>query len=266
MASSQYNRYKSSRFTRRQPLMTQAGFMAAESYCAVATSSAEAAYRSRKKKSRCVRFSSLWFVKKATTLVILAGVAVFLYAGGTFGYSYYQARAGQAELRSIFSFSGDGSVDEAYIRAQAESMAAGLGYLEPVGEITINGVVDPWMIVEGADDAALTKGPGHIEETVLPGMGGNFAVAGDRVLYGAPFLHLDDVAVGDSITVQMPYATFVYRVRASFIVSPDDVTVLQPVGYETITLLTCDPPWDIKQRIVIRGELEQVLPAGNAAA
>jgi sortase A len=217
----------------------------------------------KKKRPQPRRFSGLWFVKKITLLVILSGIALFLYAGGTFGYSYYQAKVGQGELRSLFGITGNGSVDSGYINGEADAMASSIDYLDPVGEISIPGIDCRWMIVEGSDDAALTKGPGHIEETQFPGMGGNFVVAGDRVLYGAPFLHLDEVAAGDRITVKMPYATFVYKVRESFIVTPDDVSVLQPPGYEAITLLTCDPPWDIKQRIVIRGELEEVLPAGT---
>lgn len=204
--------------------------------------------------------------RKATTLAIIAGLALTAYACGVFGFGYLEARAGQSDLRSLFSISGNGSVDPEYLAGEAAAMQAHLDYLEPVGEISIPSIDVKWMIVEGSDDAALAKGPGHIIETRLPGAGGNYAVAGDRVLYGAPFLDLDEVRVGDRITVRMPYATFVYRVTDSFIVTPDDVSVLQSAGDEVITLLTCDPPWDIKQRIVIRGLLDEVLPAGSAAS
>ncbi len=211
------------------------------------------------------RFSVVWMIKKATSLAIVAGLLLVAYAAWVFGYGYVEARAGQADLRSMFSFSGSGSVDQEYLRNEAAAMERRLGYLDPVGEISIPGIGVELMVVQGSDKEALRKGPGHIEETQLPGAGGNFAVAGDRVLYGAPFLNLNEVGTGDEITVKMPYATFVYRVRESFIVTPDDVSVLQPVGYEAITLLTCDPPWDIKQRIVVRGELVDVLPAGNGS-
>jgi len=211
------------------------------------------------------RSSGKRLFRHLTTLVIIAGLALAAYACWVFGYGYVEARAGQADLRSLFSISGNGSIAPDYLASEAALMKARLGYLDPVGEISIPGIGVNWMIVEGADDAALTKGPGHIRETQLPGAGGNFAIAGDRVLYGAPFLNLDDVQVGDRITVRMPYATFLYQVTESFIVTPDDVSVLEPTGGEIITLLTCDPPWDIKQRIVIRGRLDEVLPAGSSA-
>lgn len=202
-------------------------------------------------------------VKWLMTAVLVISLAAVLFVGGKVGYGYLQAWAGQDALRDLFSITGNGSVDPDYINGEAGAMQANLRHLDPVGEINIPAIDCRWMIVEGADKSALSKGPGHIEETALPGMGGNFAVAGDRVLYGAPFLHLDEIVPGDIIKVKMPYATFTYEVTETFIVTPEDTTVLEPVGYEAITLLTCDPPWDIKQRIVIRGELDEVEPAGS---
>lgn len=256
MSEAAYTRYRSRRTSARKPLM--APVPPRDSHGG--GDSGPSGLRRRHPRS-----SGLWLVRITTRLVIFAGVAAFIYAGWTFGYGYYNVRVGQEQLRSQYSFSGSASVDADYLLAEATAMAANLDYLEPVGEISIPGIDSRWMIVEGSDDFALTRGPGHIEETAIPGMGGNFAVAGDRVLYGAPFLNLDDVAVGDEITVRMAYATFVYRVTETFIVTPEDVSVLQPPGYEAITLLTCDPPWDIKQRIVIRGRLEQTLSAGSGS-
>ena len=44
-----------------------------------------------------------------------------------------------------------------------------------------------FAIVEGTEDEALLRGPGHYTETQMPGEVGNFAVAGHRVGKGAPF-------------------------------------------------------------------------------
>lgn len=225
---------------------------------------AQAAYtRYRTGRFNGRRFPGALLVKRISTLVMLAALGVVIYAAGSFGYGYLQAGAGQGELRSLFSVSGNGSTDPGYLRREAEALDKRLNHLDPVGELYIPGIDSRWMIVQGSDDSALKKGPGHIEETALPGSGGNFAVAGDRVLYGAPFLNLDEINTGDLIKVKMPYATFIYRVRDTFITTPDDVSVLEPAGYEAITLITCDPPWDIKRRIVVRGELETVMPAGT---
>ncbi len=202
-------------------------------------------------------------IKWLSTAVLVACLGIALFVGARIGYGYLGAWAGQDALRDLFSITGNGSVDPGYLEDEAFALRQELNHLDPVGEINIPGIGSRWMIVEGADDEALTRGPGHLVETPLPGAGGNFTVAGDRVLYGAPFLHLDEMAPGDIIKVKMPYATFTYRVRETFIVTPEDMSVLEPVGYEAITLLTCDPPWDIKRRIVVRGELERVEAAGT---
>ena len=250
MASKCYIRYRAGGFRTNRPLRSLA---AAEKRAS--TGRRASAARNSIHPARVIK----WIA----TLFMVVSLGVVLYVAGSIGYGYLQNRNGQQAMRSLFSITGNGSVDPDYLRREAEALDARLHKLDPVGEIDIPSIGSRWMIVEGADGEALKKGPGHIRETTLPGAGGNFAVAGDRVLYGAPFLHLDDVAVGDTVTVKTPYATFTYRVTESFIVTPDDTSVLEPVGYEAITLLTCDPLWDVKRRIIIRGELEDVQPAGT---
>ena len=94
-----------------------------------------------------------------------------------------------------------------------------------------------------------------MEMTPIPGMGSNFAIAGDRVLYGGPFLNLDELAAGDEILVKTSYAQFSYTVTDSHITTPEDVSVLTPLGYESITLITCDPPWGTSKRLVVQSKL-----------
>ncbi|MCW2542026.1 MAG: class sortase [Frankiales bacterium] len=69
-----------------------------------------------------------------------------------------------------------------------------------------------WTIVQGTDDAALERGPGHYTDTAVPGQLGNFAVAGHRVGKGEPFLNLDQLVPGDAVVVQTAGNWYVYRV------------------------------------------------------
>ena len=74
-------------------------------------------------------------------------------------------------------------------------------------------------MVKGSDPADLRKGPGTFDETPLPGVGAARPRSpGHRTTYGAPFRHIDDLSRGDRITVEMPYATFTYRVQRTRIV------------------------------------------------
>src|SRR5665811_1144725 len=111
------------------------------------------------------------------------------------------------------------------------------------------------VVVEGTTDGSLRKGIGHLEDTPLPGIGENFSLAGDRVLYGAPFLNLDDLSEGDEISVKTTYGMFTYSVVSNRITVPEDTDILKFPGYEAITLITCDPPWDTSHRLIVQGKL-----------
>ena len=52
------------------------------------------------------------------------------------------------------------------------------------------------------------------------------------------------------------YGQFAYTVTASKIIEPEDTTILNPPGYDAITLITCDPVWSTAHRLVIQGRLE----------
>ena len=115
-------------------------------------------------------------------------------------------------------------------------------------------------LVEGTEPADLSKGGGHIASTAVPGLGGNFAVAADRVLYSAPLMRAELLAVGDPIYVNMPYGRFTYRIESITTVTPDDVSVIQPKGYDAVTFATCDPMWQIDTRIIVHAKIVSAEP------
>jgi sortase A len=94
------------------------------------------------------------------------------------------------------------------------------------------------VVVEGADEPELKLAPGHIRGTSMPGKGGNVAVAGHRDTFFRP---LRLIRMNDTITVKTHEREFQYRVVSMEIVSPEDVRVLNPVGHDTLTLITCYP-------------------------
>lgn len=69
-----------------------------------------------------------------------------------------------------------------------------------------------FAIVEGTEDSDLEAGPGHYVNTPLPGVPGNFAVAGHRVGKGAPFNDLGNLKVCDAVVVETQTAWNVYRI------------------------------------------------------
>ncbi len=127
-----------------------------------------------------------------------------------------------------------------------------------VGRLTILSANINHYVVFGATNNKLEYGPGYILGTSLPGSGGNFAIAGHRTTYGAPFGNLDRVKIGETIIFQTNTNQYKYKIVDLKIVSPDDNYVLDNYGDDRITLTTCHPKFSAKQRLVVVGQLEKV--------
>ena len=109
----------------------------------------------------------------------------------------------------------------------------------------------------------LSQGPGHFPQTSLPGVGRTMAIAGHRTTFGAPFRDIDELRKGDPIAVELPYATFHYRVFAHEIVDNEDWSVIRDRGFDTLVLSACHPLYSAKQRWIVYARLVQVDPAGG---
>ena len=127
-----------------------------------------------------------------------------------------------------------------------------------VGRLTILSANINHYVVFGATNKKLEYGPGYILGTSLPGTGGNFAIAGHRTTYGAPFGNLDRVQVGETIIFQTNTNQYKYKIIEVKIVSPEDNYVLENYGDDRITLTTCHPKFSAKQRLIVIGQLEKV--------
>ena len=78
-------------------------------------------------------------------------------------------------------------------------------------------------VLEGSDDATLSRGSGHIEDTPFPGQPGNVGIAGHRDTVFRPLRHL---RLGEELVLTMPDRIYRYRIRKAFIVGPDDVCIV----------------------------------------
>ena len=107
-------------------------------------------------------------------------------------------------------------------------------------------------VLEGTDDVTLDRGAGHIEETAVPGDDGNVGIAGHRDGF---FRGLMNIAPGDAIELETLHGTESYRIERTWIVDPDDVSVLDPTPERSLTLVTCYPFYFVgpaPQRYIVR--------------
>jgi sortase A len=126
---------------------------------------------------------------------------------------------------------------------------------EPVGDIRIPVIGVSQVVVEGTNTPDLRKGPGHYIGTPLPGQVGNASIAGHRTTYGHPFYNLDGVKVGDPIVLTTLQGIFVYDTTKSFVVSPNDTTVIKNAFADMLTLTTCNPRFSASTRLIVQARL-----------
>ena len=82
-----------------------------------------------------------------------------------------------------------------------------------------------WRCCPAPTNARSSAAVGHIEDTALPGTDGNSGIAGHRDGF---FRGLKDIAPGDVIELDTRSGTAVYRVERTWVVDPEDVSVLDP--------------------------------------
>jgi sortase A len=197
--------------------------------------------------------------------LIGAGAVVLLYVAYLLWFTGLQTATAQRDLADRFETitEGRGAPTAEPPAAGRSSEAAGDAFAALWFERDRERVVtdDVLYVVEGTSVEDLKRGPGYYVGSALPGQSGNFAIAGHRTTYGAPFWSLNALAEGDTIHVVDRNGTeWRYAFREQRIVEPTDVWVVSdadPIGLgaPTITLTTCHPRASAAQRLVVFGEL-----------
>ena len=201
-------------------------------------------------------------------IVIAADVAMTLAWKEPLSTIYGSIKQGQAEdslaeLEDEFPSPADlravrGGNVEQKVEGLADLFAKQVTTGQGIGRIKIPSIDADYVVVQGTDTASLQKGPGHYPYTAFPGQGKTIAIAGHRTTYLAPFRHINEIADGDEITLEMPYGTFTYEVEKHEIVDPEQTEIVDDVGYERLVLTACHPLYSAAQRWAVFAKLEDV--------
>ena len=135
----------------------------------------------------------------------------------------------------------------------------------PVGRISIPHIGASFVVVKGTDTSDLESGPGIFGASRFPGGGETTVIAGHRTTYLAPFRHIDALAPGDQIMLEMPYAHFSYTVVGHRVVQPENVeAAVGDVGYQRLVLSACTPLFSAAKRLLVYARLTRTVPVGAA--
>ena len=150
---------------------------------------------------------------------------------------------------------------KAQLAREAAAYRRGTHRGEAIGRIVIGRLGLNMILVDGTDHDSLTKGPGRDLQTYMPGQNRLVYIAGHRTTYLAPFSHIDAIRVGDYITIQVPYGTFVYRATGHEIVAATDLAMLRSPNHELLRLQACHPRFFATQRYIVDARLVTVKEA-----
>ena len=188
--------------------------------------------------------------KNLLSLLLLAGGSCFLYIGAR---EYLDSRAGQYQAAREFERPiPDTPQTRAATRAAPVSP---LRIGDTVAKLKIPRLDAELYVVEGDGPRELRRGPGHLTGTALPGESGNCVIAGHRDTH---FRVLKDIREGDDIVLQTESGQYLYRVRRTGIVSPENTSALQPTSKAALNLITCYPFYFVgsaPKRFVVEAQL-----------
>jgi sortase A len=107
-----------------------------------------------------------------------------------------------------------------------------------LAKLTIPRLGTELYVFEGDGVHDLSRGPGHLSGTALPGSRGNCVIAGHRDTH---FHVLMEIREGDDIVLQTRDAEYHYRVKRTKVVAPENMSSLQPTSDAELNLITCYP-------------------------
>jgi sortase A len=205
------------------------------------------------------RAGCAWWTLAERTCWTLALVSLSLWGAfrlsGTAGARHELARFAVLEAASQFDTPAPDQSLWSPARVKAWRSALDEAAPAPLGILRVPRLHIEAPVLAGTDDATLDRGVGHIDDTARPGTAGNAGIAGHRDGF---FRALKDVKPGDAIELQTLEGRDAYRVERTWIVGPDDVSVLDPTPVRSLTLVTCYPFYFVgsaPQRFIVRAVL-----------
>jgi len=161
------------------------------------------------------------------------------------------------------AISGDTeAAEKASIAREAKSYRLSSTRGEVIGRLRVPRMGVNMLLVNGTDHETLKKGPGRDLRTFMPGENRLVYIAGHRTTYLAPFSHIDRLRSGDRVTIEVPYATFIYSVTGHRIVKSTDLSVLRSPQHELVELQACHPRFFASHRYIAYAKLLRVEPRG----
>ncbi|KYD22122.1 hypothetical protein B4135_1467 [Caldibacillus debilis] len=179
------------------------------------------------------------FLKIFAALLFLTGAALV-------GYSLFQIWDGKQKVEAKKEEAKE-LIDKKQITVNGKKVPAesidvnklAFNKGDTIGLLLVPKLNKELPIVEGTDEDDLERGVGHYEGTALPLQNDQIVLSGHR---DTVFRQFDQLEIGDSFILELPYGSFEYQIYDTEIVDADDTSVIRSTAPEEIlTVTTCYP-------------------------
>ncbi len=172
------------------------------------------------------------FLQIFSAILLIAGIGLVAFAVSEIFHGEQQVKKARAEAEQLL---------EKHKNADRELTVDDFQFEvgDVIGNLYIPKLDRELPIIEGTDPEELEKGVGHLRESALPTQNDQILLSGHR---DTVFRNFDQLELGDTFVIKLPYGTFEYEIYDTEIVSADDTTVIRSTAPdEILTVTTCYP-------------------------
>lgn len=169
------------------------------------------------------------------TILLITGMGLVIYSLTEIFKGEQEVKKARAEAEEILQQQPDEKTKKEKLTADDFHFAVG----DTIGLLYIPKLDRDLPIIEGTNPEELDRGVGHYLGTAFPGQKDQIVLSGHR---DTVFRNFDQLVIGDTFVLKLPYGTFEYEIFDTEIVPADDTTVIRSTAPEEIlTVTTCYP-------------------------
>ncbi|MDO8672014.1 MAG: sortase [Dehalococcoidia bacterium] len=204
-------------------------------------------------------------LRSFANILVGTGFLMLVLVGAAYAYTMFtggqvQPRILVEPLRLLPPVPENARVSPVLLPPATRIVIPRIGVDSPVVEIGIKLEKGEWLW-ETADHAV-----GHHQGSPNPGEVGNMVMSGH---IGSPirgegevFKHLPDILPGDAVLIFTDDTEYLYEVKETRLVLPDEIEVMAPTPDQSLTLITCYPDFIYSHRfIAVAKPYQDIAPA-----
>lgn len=163
----------------------------------------------------------------------------------------------QQEIADFYRYYQELQMKTEYVSDKNKNYASLKSDKDIIGIISIEKINLKLPVKNSFIESEIKSSVGHLLGTAYPGEQGNCVIAGHRCFTkGKLFNRLDELEIGDSISINYNSSSFNYKVYDIQIVEPSDISVLNAVDDEiSLTLITCHPYKLNTHRLIVKAAM-----------